>query len=46
MANDELVGNMDTALMIPFFESKNLLPALNEVALAESLQMAAKIFNA
>lgn len=46
MANDELVGNMDTALMIPFFKSKNLLPALNEVALAESLQMAAKIFNA
>ena len=28
MANDELVGNMDTELMIPYFQSKNLLPFL------------------
>jgi len=45
MANDELVGNMDTELMIPYFEKRNILPALNKEALAEALIIANKIFN-
>jgi len=44
MANDELVGNMDTELMIPYFQSKNLLPFLNEQALQEASAMAENIF--
>ena len=44
MANDELVGNMDTELMIPYFEKRNILPALNKEALAEALIIANKIF--
>ncbi|CAN5587225.1 hydroxymethylglutaryl-CoA lyase [soil metagenome] len=44
MANDELVGNMDTELMIPYFQSKYLLPALNEDALKTASMMASNIF--
>ena len=44
MANDTLVGNMDTELMIPYFESKGLLKQLNHVALEEALGLAARIF--
>jgi hydroxymethylglutaryl-CoA lyase len=44
MANDELVGNMNTELMIPYFEEKKLLPPLNKDALNESLRLAAEIF--
>ncbi len=44
MADDELVGNMNTELMIGYFESKGILPGLNKEALAESLQMAGEIF--
>lgn len=44
MAGDDLVGNMDTALMIPYFQTKDLLPAINEKALQEALQMAGEIF--
>ncbi len=33
MADDELVGNMDTELMIPYFEELNLLNDLNKDAL-------------
>jgi hydroxymethylglutaryl-CoA lyase len=44
MANDELVGNMNTEWMIPYFEEQALLPALNKDALNESLRMAAEIF--
>jgi hydroxymethylglutaryl-CoA lyase len=44
MAQDELVGNMDSVLMIDYFEKKGLLPGLNKEALAESLQIAAEIF--
>ncbi|MEI9956590.1 MAG: hypothetical protein WDM90_09885 [Ferruginibacter sp.] len=29
MADDELVGNMDTELMIPYFEEKKILSNLN-----------------
>ncbi|GAB2820167.1 hydroxymethylglutaryl-CoA lyase [Ferruginibacter profundus] len=44
MADDELVGNMDTELMIPYFNKKNLLPQLDLNALQKCSQMAAEIF--
>jgi len=44
MADDELVGNMDTELLIPYFESKGLLQGLNQDALLKSSAMAAAIF--
>lgn len=44
MADDELVGNMDSELMIPFFEERQLLGNLNKQALAECSRMAAFIF--
>lgn len=44
MADDELVGNMNTESMIAYFESKGILPGLNKDALAESLRMAGEIF--
>jgi hydroxymethylglutaryl-CoA lyase len=44
MAQDELVGNMDSALMIPLFEEKGLLKDLNKEALKESLHIADQLF--
>ena len=44
MADDEMVGNMDTELMIPFFKERNLITDLNEEALNKSLVLASKIF--
>jgi hydroxymethylglutaryl-CoA lyase len=44
MANDELVGNMDTELLIPYFEKLNLLHTINEEALEKSLRIASAIF--
>ena len=44
MADDELVGNMDTELMIPYFKELNLLNNLNEIALKESIRLANNIF--
>ena len=44
MADDELVGNMDTELMIPYFEKLNLLNHLNADALKVCSQMATAIF--
>jgi len=44
MANDELVGNMNTEWMIDYFEDKKLLDGINKEALIESLQMASGIF--
>lgn len=44
MAQDELVGNMDSVLMMDYFANKGLLPELNQEALAESLQIASEIF--
>jgi hydroxymethylglutaryl-CoA lyase len=44
MADDELVGNMDTELLIPYFESKGLLDGLNQEALQKSSAMASNIF--
>jgi hydroxymethylglutaryl-CoA lyase len=45
MADDELVGNMDSELMIAYFEEKNLIAGLNKEALTESLRIAGEIFN-
>jgi len=44
MADDVLVGNMDTELMIPYFQQLDMLPELNMEALQESSRMAALIF--
>ena len=44
MANDELVGNMNTEWMISYFEKNNIATGLNKEALAESLRIAGGIF--
>jgi len=44
MANDELVGNLDSEKMITFFRERNLLHNLNEEALKESLAIANEVF--
>ncbi|HVY73972.1 MAG TPA: hypothetical protein VG890_04030 [Puia sp.] len=44
MAGDELVGNMDSLLLIDYFKKRRLLTPLNEEALSESLALAADIF--
>lgn len=44
MADDVLVGNMDTELMIPYFEEKDLLKGLDKEALARCGRMASQIF--
>jgi len=44
MAQDELVGNMNTEYMIGYLEENNLLSELNKEALAASLQIASEIF--
>jgi hydroxymethylglutaryl-CoA lyase len=44
MAEDKLVGNMDTDLMIPYFKELGLLKNINEEALLKAGGMASKIF--
>ena len=44
MADDELVGNMNTELMIPYFSELKLLNNLNMDALQECSMMASEIF--
>ncbi|MBU3714108.1 MAG: hydroxymethylglutaryl-CoA lyase [Ferruginibacter sp.] len=44
MAGNDLVGNMNTELMLPYFKSLNLLNEINEEALNESMKLAAEIF--
>ncbi len=44
MAQDDLVGNMDTEKMIGYFKEKKLTASINEEALKESLQLATEIF--
>jgi len=44
MANDELVGNMDSELMIPYFDELNMLNNLNKEALKYCSKMASEIF--
>jgi hydroxymethylglutaryl-CoA lyase len=45
MAKDDLVGNMDTELMIPFLQEKSLITKLNGEALQKSIIIAEQIFN-
>ena len=44
MAGNDLVGNMDTELMIPYFNDLNLLNNLNKKALQYSSRLANEIF--
>ena len=44
MAGDDLVGNMDSLLMVNYFKKKNVLTVLNEAALNKSTAMASEIF--
>ncbi len=44
MADNELVGNMDTELMIPYFEQLGLLKNINKNALQKSSFLASEIF--
>ncbi len=44
MAQDTLVGNMDTALMVGYLETHQQLQGINKEALKESLQIASEIF--
>lgn len=45
MANDELVGNMDSERMIAYFRERNLLPDMDQVILNACTQMAAELFK-
>ncbi|MBL7730378.1 MAG: hydroxymethylglutaryl-CoA lyase [Chitinophagaceae bacterium] len=45
MADDELVGNMDTELMITYFNERKLLGEMNPEALGKSLSMAGMLFE-
>ncbi len=44
MAQDDLVGNMDTLSMIGYFEEKEIFKQLDKEALQESLRIAGEIF--
>ncbi len=44
MAGDELVGNMDSTIMIEYFKRKDVLPVLNELALENCTRLANEIF--
>ena len=45
MANDELVGNMNTELLVPYFEELNLLQGIDKVALSQASSLANEIFG-
>jgi len=44
MAGDELVGNMDTLVMIPYLQKRGALSSINNDALMEAGEMAKRIF--
>jgi len=44
MANDDLIGNMNTEWMISYFEKNNMVTGLSKDALVESLRIAGEIF--
>ena len=44
MAQDDLVGNMNTELVISYLVEKKLINGLNKAALQKSLQLASEIF--
>lgn len=45
MAQDELIGNMDSILMIQYLREKKLVDSINEEALLQSIQIANEIFQ-
>jgi hydroxymethylglutaryl-CoA lyase len=45
MANDDLVGNMDTEWMIRYFQHENDPVSLNENEFKTAIQMAEQIFT-
>ena len=45
MANDELIGNMNTELLVPYFEELHLLNGIDRVALSEASALANEIFG-
>ena len=44
MAEDELVGNMNSELMIPYFKELGILKNINQEELQKAIQMASQIF--
>jgi hydroxymethylglutaryl-CoA lyase len=44
MANNELVGNMNSELMIPYFKERGFLQNINEDELLKAEEMASRIF--
>ena len=44
MAGNDLVGNMDTENIIDYLTERNLLSAIDDLALQKSLQLASEIF--
>ena len=45
MANDDLIGNMDSEWMISYLQSLDKLPNINEDALEKALVMAGEVFG-
>ena len=45
MAKDELIGNMDSELMIPYFKQLGYLKNLDEENLNKSIQIAGNLFS-
>jgi hydroxymethylglutaryl-CoA lyase len=45
MAEDKLVGNMNSELIIPYFKELGLLKNINEEELRKAVTMASKIFS-
>jgi hydroxymethylglutaryl-CoA lyase len=45
MSGSDLVGNMNTELMISYLDDKGLIEGMNKEALQKSLQLASKIFS-
>jgi hydroxymethylglutaryl-CoA lyase len=45
IANDELIGNMNTELLVPYFEELHLLEGIDKVALSEASALANEIFG-
>ena len=45
MAHDELIGNMNTELLVPYFEELHLLEGIDKVGLSEASALANEIFG-
>ena len=44
MAGNDLVGNMNTELMLPYLKNIGLLSEINQEALSQSISLASEIF--